>query len=125
MHEMGIASSVLEAVRAEARRFAGRRICKVGVRIGELAGVDPEAMRFCFEALVQDTDLEPLELDVDYRPRRHECRNCGCDFPSPLEGLPCPRCGGRASRLSGGEELELAYLEVDDGACAAGTQSPE
>ena len=74
MHEMGIANSVLESIRTEAQRFPGRHIYKVGVRIGELAGVDPEAMRFCFEALVRDTDLEPLALEIDYRPRRHECQ---------------------------------------------------
>ncbi len=125
MHEMGIACSVLDAVRAESLRFTGRHICKVGVRIGELAGVDPEAMRFCFDALVRGTDLEPLALEVDYCPRRHECESCGCHFFSPLDGMPCPQCGGSTSRLSGGEELELAYLEVDDGACATGTQSPE
>jgi hydrogenase nickel incorporation protein HypA/HybF len=121
MHEMGIANSVLESVRVESGRFPGRHICKVGVRIGELAGVDPEAMRFCFEALVQGTDLEPLELDVDYRPRRHECRTCGLSFVPRIEELTCPRCGGGDSRFIEGDELELAYLEVEDGANTAGT----
>ena len=120
MHEMGIANSVLESVRTEAQRFPGRHIYKVGVRIGELAGVDPEAMRFCFEALVRGTDLEPLSLDVDYRPRRHECQACGRSFVAPLEDLACPQCGATDSRFIGGDELELAYLEVEDGACAAG-----
>jgi hydrogenase nickel incorporation protein HypA/HybF len=125
MHEMGIANSVLESVRIEARRFPGRHICKVGLRIGELAGVDPEAVRFCFEALVRDTDLEPLALDVDYRSRRHECQTCGRSFVAALEDLSCPHCGGLDSRFVGGDELELAYLEVEDGACGAGTESPE
>ena len=44
MHEMGIANSVLEAVRAERLRFPASHISKVGVRIGELAGVDPDAL---------------------------------------------------------------------------------
>jgi hydrogenase nickel incorporation protein HypA/HybF len=121
MHEMGIANSVLEAVRTETRRFPGRHICRVGVRIGELAGVDPDAMRFCFEALVKDTELEPLALDVDYRPRRHECQTCGRSFVASLADLACPHCGGVDSRFIGGDELELAYLEVEDGACATGT----
>jgi len=125
MHEMGIANSVMESVRIEAQRFPGRHIAKVGVRIGELAGVDPEAMRFCFEALVRGSDLEPLELDIDYRPRRQECQSCGRCFVARPEDLACPKCGGLTSRLIGGDELELAYLEVEDGACATGTQSLE
>lgn len=122
MHEMAVANSVLEAVRTEARRFPGAHICKVGLRIGELAGVDPDAMSFCFDALVRDTNLEPLTLEIEFCPRRHGCRTCGRLFSVAAENTPCPACGGLLSEFVGGDELELAYLEVDeDGARAAGT----
>ena len=57
MHEMGIACSILDAVAKavannavdkQARRHPGVRATRVGVRIGELAAIDPEALRFCF-----------------------------------------------------------------------------
>jgi Zn finger protein HypA/HybF involved in hydrogenase expression len=48
MHKMGIAYSVLTAVDQELQRYPGRRAAKVGVRIGEFAGVDAESLRFCF-----------------------------------------------------------------------------
>jgi hydrogenase nickel incorporation protein HypA/HybF len=122
MHEMAIANSVLDAVRAEARRFPAGHIAKVGVRVGELAGVDPDAMSFCFEALVRDTDLEPLVLAIEFCPRQYRCRDCGRSFPSGEDGPACPDCGAGESLLIAGEELELAYLEVEeDGARAAGT----
>ena len=44
----------------------------VGLRIGELAGVDPESLRFGFEALVKDSDLDPLELRVEYLVERED-----------------------------------------------------
>ena len=121
MHEMGIANSVLESVRTEAERFPGKHICKVGVRIGELAGVDPDAMRFCFEALVQGTELEPLALEIEYCPRRYQCRACTHSYAAAREDSACPECGMRESQFLGGDELELAYLEVENGARAAGT----
>jgi hypothetical protein len=62
MHEMGIASSILEAVSKEARLYPGQRPAKVGVRIGEYAGVDTESLRFCFETLA-----DGLELDIEWR----------------------------------------------------------
>jgi hydrogenase nickel incorporation protein HypA/HybF len=65
MHEMGIASSVIEAVRAEAARRPGARVTKVGMRIGELSGVDRESLTFCFEALVKDTELESAVLAIE------------------------------------------------------------
>jgi len=72
MHEMGIANSVLEAVRVEVTRRPGARATKVGLRLGEWAGVDAESLRFCLEVLVKDTELEPLALDIDFRPRGSE-----------------------------------------------------
>ena len=61
MHEMGIASSILEAAGTEARRYPGHRAAKVGVLIGEYAGVDTESLRFCFETLANG-----LELDITW-----------------------------------------------------------
>ena len=66
MHELGIAESILDAVRKEAAMRPGCRIGKVGLRLGDLSGVDTESLSFCFDALVRDTDLEPLELAIDY-----------------------------------------------------------
>jgi len=87
MHEMGIASSVLEAVHKALHLYPGHRAAKVGLRIGEHAGVDTESLRFCFEALVKGTEWEPLELDIEW----------------------CSAQDGRR-----GDELDLAYLELDE-----------
>ena len=121
MHEMGIANSVLDAIRAETRRFPGGHIYTVGVRIGELAGVDPDAMSFCFEALVRGTELEPLALEIEYCRRCYQCRACGHSYTAAREDLACPECGTTGSQFMSGDELELAYLEVENGAGAAGT----
>lgn len=67
MHEMGIANSVLEAVHRELDRYPGRRATKVGLRIGTYAAVDPDALRFCFDALKKATEFELLELQIDWR----------------------------------------------------------
>ena len=65
MHEVTVAAGILDAVRAEVAAQKPARAIKVGVRIGEMAGIDPGSLAFCFEALVQGTDLEPLELDIE------------------------------------------------------------
>lgn len=68
MHEMSIASSVLDAVRVEGLKYDGAHVSKVGLRIGEWSGVDTESLRFCFEVLVMGTGLAPLALEIDFRP---------------------------------------------------------
>jgi hydrogenase nickel incorporation protein HypA/HybF len=67
MHEMGIANSVLDAVNEEMRRYPEHRVTKVGLRIGHFAAVDPDSLRFCFEALTKNTEFEALELDIEWR----------------------------------------------------------
>lgn len=114
MHEMGIATSVLQAVRTEAARRPGARPRKVGLRIGELAAVNPDSLRFCFDALLQGTDLETLELEIQICPFRRRCVPCGAEFEVKDYNLQCPTCGEVNSECIGGDELDLAYLEVEE-----------
>jgi len=114
MHEMGIANSVLDAVRHESELRRGARVTKVGVRIGELAAVDPESLRFCFEALLTGTDLEPLALDLEYCPRRNRCLECREIFEAAEFPFICPKCNSAHSELAGGDELEFSYMEIED-----------
>ncbi len=65
MHELGIAESILDAVRKEAVVNSPARPVKVGVRVGALAGIDPDSLSFCFEVLVKGSDLEPLALAIE------------------------------------------------------------
>ncbi len=124
MHEMGIATSVLEAVRVEAARHPGSYASRVGVRIGEPAAVDPLALEFCFDALTRETDLESLHLEIEICPRRHRCLDCGSEFGVKDYDFECPRCGSLRSTCLSGDELELAYLEVEEnGTGTAGKES--
>jgi len=66
MHEMGIASSILQAAWREARLYPGQRPAKVGVVIGEYAGVDTESLRFCFEVLAKEQQPVPIELNISW-----------------------------------------------------------
>ncbi len=123
---MGIANSVLEAVRTEMDLHPGTYPCKVGVRIGEIAAIDQEALRFCFEAITRETDLESLELDIEVCPRRHRCQGCGRDFVVRDYDSRCPQCASLDTICIGGDELELAYLEVEEyGASTVGAKSTQ
>ena len=114
MHEMGIADSILEAVRAEMARYPESRARRVGVRVGELAAIDEESLRFCFDALKRETDLEDLKLEIEVCPRRHRCKMCGAEFRVRDYDFECPQCHGLASECLSGDELELAYVEVEE-----------
>jgi len=114
MHELGIAEATLDAVRKEAARHPGARVTRVGMRIGELAGIDASALRFAFEAIVRGTDFEPLQLEIEYCLQRRRCLECGREFEVRDYELQCPACHGLRSDCIGGEELDLAFVEVEE-----------
>ncbi len=114
MHELSIADAILDSVRAETQKRPGSHVVKVGVRIGALSGVEPEALSFGFNALVQGTDLEPLVLEVVSVPRRQRCPICTLNFEASEENLACPHCGHAETELAGGEEMDLAFMEIEE-----------
>jgi hydrogenase nickel incorporation protein HypA/HybF len=114
MHELGIAQSVLEAVSAEAARHPGARPVKIAMRIGELAAVDPDALRFAFEALTMDTGWQGLQLEIENCPRRHRCLDCGSEFAIKDFDFRCPHCASLRNECISGDELQLAYLELEE-----------
>jgi len=126
MHELGIANSVLEAVKTETARHPGSFPCKVGIRVGELAAIDQESLRFCFEAITRETEFESLALEIEVCPRRHRCSDCGHEFVVLEYNFRCPKCASLETAHISGDELELAFLEVEEyGTCTAGAKSTE
>jgi hydrogenase nickel incorporation protein HypA/HybF len=114
MHELAIANSVLEAVQEEAKRHLHSVPVKVGVRLGELAGVDPDALAFSFQALTSRTAWERLALEIETCPRRHRCPACGNTFCVADYRFTCPACGEPRTECIAGDELELTYVELEE-----------
>lgn len=114
MHEFGIANSIIDAVRAEAQLRPGITVRTVGLRVGAAAGVDPDSLGFCFDALVQGTDLEPLKLEIEMTPLRNACPACEQEFDVNDFDFSCPTCGEPRTVRRGGFELDLAYMEVEE-----------
>ena len=83
--------------------MAGRRIATVRVRVGELSGVVPDAMLFCYDLVTAGTDLEGSRLEIERTPGCAHCRDCGRDFPLPDLIMLCP-CGSADVQLLAGTE---------------------
>ena len=114
MHELSIASAILERVYREGLRHPGVRITKVGLRVGALSGVDPEALSFGFETLVKDSPWEPLPLDIVLCPRKQRCLACSQVFVGEVMNTACPSCGNEITACISGDELDIEYIEVEE-----------
>jgi hydrogenase nickel incorporation protein HypA/HybF len=114
LHELSIATAILDRVAVEAKLHDGARFTKVGVRIGELSGVDPDALSFAFQALTVQSEWERLALEIEYCPRMQCCRQCHNEFRCAPCETECPACGAAETVLVAGEELDIAFLEMED-----------
>lgn len=112
MHEMSIAESILGIIEDSARREGFRSVRAVRVEIGELAGVEIEALRFCFEASTRDGLAAGARLDVVRTPGSAWCGGCGNSVPVHSRLDPCPRCGQFGLQIRGGTDMRVSDLEV-------------
>jgi hydrogenase nickel incorporation protein HypA/HybF len=120
MHELELARRVIElASEAVAGRNSGA-IATVHLRIGELAGVDPEALAFAFDAIKAETALGAAHLEFEPVPVLWECTACGARRNTGCAEVQCPDCGAGCFTLASGAELELAAVTLGDPATGRG-----
>ena len=112
MHEMAIAEGLLNLAREHAAREKSRRVTKIGLLIGEMAGVEEDALRFCFSSLVNGTLAQDADLSVKRVPLVGRCGACGREQPIENYNFICPKCGGGLAVVSG-RELRVEYLEME------------
>jgi hydrogenase nickel incorporation protein HypA/HybF len=110
VHELSITQSVVDI---SLHNAAGRRVREVVLEIGNLSGVVPEAVEFCFTACAQGTLLEGAILTIERVQARGSCAGCGASFPVNAYYEPCPGCGDYGVMITSGEELRVKELEVE------------
>jgi hydrogenase nickel incorporation protein HypA/HybF len=112
MHELAIINSVVgRVVAALDRQVQPARVTCVRLQIGQLAGVLPEAIRFCFGLCTRGTALDGARLEIDEVLGRGRCRRCGADVRMETAIDPC-RCGSAEIDVLGGKELRVHVVEV-------------
>jgi len=114
LHELSIATAILDSLEAELEKRPGARFTRVGVRVGELSGVDPDALEFGFGALVKETHWEPLALEIERVPRLQRCPKCGHEWQVERFATDCPQCGELGTVTVSGEELQIVFIEVEE-----------
>ena len=112
MHEVSLMENALAIALDYAARDGARRIDKLSLRVGPLAGVEPSALQFAFDIVTQDTLAAGARLEIIDSPIRCYCSSCCREFTPLTLGYECPRCHTWSATVLQGQELELASLEV-------------
>ena len=112
MHELGITRNIVGIVSDAAK---GRRVTRVTLEIGTLAGVMPEAIAFCFDTVTQGSPIDGATLEIVQIEGRARCRACGAEFRALTLFAPCP-CGSRSCERLSGEELNIKSMQLEEAA---------
>lgn len=112
MHEVSICEHLLALLAQEAERHGVKKIVRLRVEIGRLACLEPEALRFAFEAMTPGTVAEAAELQIDQPPIRATCKDCGATVEPETRFGPCTSCGSARLEVHRGDELRLLEMEA-------------
>ncbi len=112
MHEVGLMENALAIALDYARREKANRIHQIALRVGDLSGVEPEALRFAFDVVTQGTIAAQAELKIESCSTLCFCSSCQAEFRPTELGYECPDCHTWSTSILQGKELELASLEV-------------
>jgi hydrogenase nickel incorporation protein HypA/HybF len=108
MHELGLCTSIVEAVE---RRGGDRPVARVRVRVGRLHHVHPDAFDQSFAVAALGTVAEDATAELVLLPVQVTCRSCGAtSVVDELVGS-CPACHGVDLEVTGGDELVLESIE--------------
>ncbi len=113
MHELGIAESALDLTLRHAKDAGASKVERIVLRVGQLSGVDADALRFAFEAILPGSAAEGAALQIDAIPAVAFCPACRLEFvPDQAFFLECPSCGWPTTTIRQGRELDLVRLEM-------------
>lgn len=119
MHEAFLMKNLLSIVDGTSRRERAGPVRIVHLRIGEMAGVNADALRFAFDVLAKDSTAADAVLEIERVPLRIRCRACAAEARPEDFVFVCGACGSADIEILTGREMEVDYIVTDeDGAPA-------
>ena len=115
MHELSIAQSLLDIIIDESNRHQLGRVNKVMLRVGALAAVVPESLRFCFDLVSRDTVASGALVEIETVAVTARCDKCDLSFEVKDMVFECPSCGEPVLTMLGGRELYVMSIEGETG----------
>lgn len=113
MHEMSLAEGILQLVEETAQRERAMRVKLVVLEIGRLSSVEPEALKFCFEAVTHGSIAQGAALEIIDQPGEGWCLPCAATVAMQERFGCCPVCGSHQVQPTGGTEMRVREIEIE------------
>ena len=112
MHEFSIAEGMMNTIVEVVG--PSKKITRVFVTMGPLAGIAPDILSFCFPEVCNVAGMGKPELVVDKVPARMLCGACSTEYDAADLFLVCPTCGSLERTILSGREFRIDSVEVED-----------
>jgi len=113
VHELAIARNIVDIAVAAAEKENAKKIVRVNVLAGELRGIIPAQLIFCFGLMSENTLANGAHLSLEITPVIGRCRKCQENFTVKDYSYICPGCQGQDIEVVSGIELRVKDIEVE------------
>ena len=112
MHEISLLENVREILEQEAVKQGFSKVNKVTLEIGALSCIEPDALRFGFDVVMQDSIASAAELSIEILTAIGQCQHCHQQMQMQSLQQLCQFCGKYGVSLLQGNSMKIKDLLV-------------
>jgi hydrogenase nickel incorporation protein HypA/HybF len=114
MHELSVAQNIVEIIRQGIPEPGWKQVVAVRVKIGAVAGIVPDSLKFSFQAITAESALCNARLITEHIPFRVHCRTCNVTTENEDGFAMCNECESTDIQVLSGTELQVVEIELDE-----------
>ena len=111
MHEGHFTENIVEAVLDELKKYPGRTVESITVKVGETYHLAADAVLMHYDLITKGTELESVKLNLLSEPMRVICSQCGQQ--GPVEDhhlLLCSFCHSSQVKPVAGDKVTIEQI---------------
>jgi hydrogenase nickel incorporation protein HypA/HybF len=114
MHELSIAQNIIEIIQQRVPEPEWKQVAAVRVKVGAVAGIVPDSLKFSFQAITAESALCNAQLITEHVPFRVHCLTCSATTENEDGFAMCGECESTDIQLLSGTELHVVEIELDE-----------
>lgn len=114
MHELSIAQDILSIIKQNVPHEEFKNIRCVNVKIGDMAGVVPQSLEFCFQAITSETEMKDAVMVIEKIPFVIKCSSCGKTSTNEIGIRICSHCSSPDTNVLSGLEMQVVDIELNE-----------
>ncbi len=107
---MAIMDNMICVINSQMKEHNIEQLSKVKIVVGELTGVVPEVLEFCWQVYTEESSYKGAQLVIEKIPAVALCNKCTNEY-LVNESLSCLSCGGGIKEIVSGKELYVDYIQ--------------